>query len=88
MRLATLVERGKRDMKNIGKLDRGLLIKVILPPLDKYILFQPAKRPSFFSMTPSQIYLALKEALNRKPKYFKRKEETLITKIPVKPSHY
>jgi len=37
--LETLEERGKMDMKYLGKLDRVLLIGVILPPLDKYSHF-------------------------------------------------
>jgi hypothetical protein len=39
IRLETLEERGKMDMKYLGKLDRVLLIGVILPPLDKYSHF-------------------------------------------------
>jgi hypothetical protein len=33
---------GKRDKKYVGRLERVLLIRVILPPLDKYNLFQLA----------------------------------------------
>jgi len=57
-------------------LKRILLIEIILPPLDKYIIFQPAKRHSIFSTRPSQIDLALKGAPSRRPKYFKGKEDT------------
>ena len=70
----------------VGKLDKVLLIKVILPPLDKYNLFQPAKRCSIFLIMPSQIDLALKEAPNRQPKYFMGSEVTVHPKILAKPS--
>jgi hypothetical protein len=33
---------GKRERKYVGRLDRVLFIRVTLPPLDKYILFQLA----------------------------------------------
>jgi hypothetical protein len=46
-------------MKCVGILDKVLLIKVILLLLDKYILFQPTKWRSIFSITPFQIVLAL-----------------------------
>jgi len=39
MRLATPTERGKRDMKYVGKLERELFKRVIGPPLEKYIIF-------------------------------------------------
>jgi hypothetical protein len=74
MQLATLAGRGKYDMKYVGKLERVLFIKVILPPLEKYILFQLAKRRSIFSITPSQIDLALKGNPNGRPRYFKGKD--------------
>lgn len=75
MRLATPARRGKRDKKYVGKLDRVLLIKVILPYLDKYIIYQPTKRRSNFSLTPSQIDLALKDPPNGRPRYFKAKKK-------------
>jgi hypothetical protein len=33
--------RWKRDIKNVGKLARVVLIKVILPPWERYMLCQP-----------------------------------------------
>jgi len=85
MRLATPTSRGKKDMKYVGQLDRVLLINVIFPPLDKYILFQPANRCSIFSITPSQIDLVLKKASNRRPRYFIGKKETPHPKILANP---
>jgi len=35
---------GKKDKKYAVKLDNMLFIEVIFPPLDKYILFHPAKQ--------------------------------------------
>jgi hypothetical protein len=84
--LATPTRRGKIYMKYIGKLDKVLLIKVILLPFDKYNLFHPAKRYSIFLIKPSQIALALKKAPNGRLKYFKGKEETPHPKILAKPS--
>jgi hypothetical protein len=63
-----------------------LLIKVVLPPLDKYNCFQLASRCLIFLITPLQIGLALKEALYKRPRYFIGKEETLHPKILAKPS--
>jgi len=87
--LATPARRGKRDIKYIGKWERVLLIKVIIPPLDnldKYIIFQPAKQRSIFSIKPSQIDLALKGAPNDRPRYLKGKEDTLQPKILANPT--
>jgi hypothetical protein len=72
---------GKRDKKYIGKLDKVLLIRVILPPLDKYNRFQLANRCSIFSITLSQICLALKDASNGRPRYFNSKDDTPQPKI-------
>lgn len=55
--------------KKLGKLERELLIKVSLPPLDKYSIFQVAKRHSIFLIIPSQIDFALNEAPNGRPMY-------------------
>jgi hypothetical protein len=60
MRFATLVGREKSDMKYIGTLEREVLIRVNLPPLDKYIIFQLANRRSIFLTTPLQIDLAFR----------------------------
>jgi hypothetical protein len=57
MRFATLA--GKRDIKYVGKLESVHFITVTLRPLDKYINFQLANRHSIFSITLSQINLAL-----------------------------
>jgi len=38
-------------MKYIGKLESVLLIRVTLPPLDKYIIFQPANQHYIFNNT-------------------------------------
>jgi hypothetical protein len=35
---------GKGDKKYVGKLERVLLIRVTLPPFDKFILFQLANQ--------------------------------------------
>jgi hypothetical protein len=63
-------------MNYIGKLERVFLIRVILPPLDKYNPFQLANHCSIFSITSSQIDLALKESSKVRPRYFIGKEET------------
>jgi hypothetical protein len=78
----------KRDKEYVGKLDKVLFIKVILPPLEKYILFHPAKRRSIFSLTPFQIDLALKGTPTGKPKYFIGKEDTVQPIIFAGHQHY
>jgi hypothetical protein len=40
-------------------LESVLFIRVTLPPLEKYIIFQLANRRSILSITPSQTDLAL-----------------------------
>jgi hypothetical protein len=86
MQLATPIGMGKTDKKYVGKLDNMHFIKVILPPLDKYIFFHPAKRRSNSSITPSQITLALKEIPKRRMRYFIGKEDTVQPRILAKPS--
>jgi len=63
-----------------------LLIKVILPLLDKYNRFQLTKQHSTFSIMPFQIGLALEEAAKGRPRYFIGKDKTLQPKILAKPS--
>jgi len=46
-------------MKYVGKLENVLLIRVILPPLDKYNIFQLANKRSIFAIALSYICLAL-----------------------------
>jgi hypothetical protein len=58
-----------------------LFIKVILQPLDKFALFHPTRQCSIFSITPSQIDLALKWASNGRPRYFIGKEDTAHPRI-------
>jgi hypothetical protein len=79
--LAKPTGKGKRDMKKVDRLDKVLLIKVTLPPFDKYIIFHPAKWCSIFSVMSSQIDLVLSKAPNRRPKYFIGKGETLQPKM-------
>jgi hypothetical protein len=67
--LETPTRREKRDIKQVGKLDKVLLIRVTLPPFDIYILFQPAKQHFIFSIMLSQIELAL-NPLKGRPRYF------------------
>jgi hypothetical protein len=69
-------------VKYIGKLEMVLLIRVILPPLDKYIIFQLASHLSIFSTTLYQIDLAFKEAHNGRPKYFTGKEKSYSPECP------
>jgi hypothetical protein len=71
---------GKRD-KNLGKLERELLIKVNLPPLDKYNLFQVAKRHYIVSIIPSQIDFALNDALTGDPGTYMGRGDTLQPRI-------
>jgi hypothetical protein len=79
--------RGKMDMKYIGKLDKVLLVRVIIPPLDKYNCFQLANRHSIFSITPSQKCLVLKDAPKGRPRYFNGSDETPLPKIQANPSY-
>jgi hypothetical protein len=58
-------------MKYVGRLESVLFIRVILPSLNKYIIFQLAKRHYIFSITSFQIDLALKEASKGRLRYFK-----------------
>jgi hypothetical protein len=67
--LETPTGTGKKYKKYMAKLNNMLYIKVILPPLDKYILFYPTTRHSTFSITPSQIALALKGAPKERPRH-------------------
>jgi hypothetical protein len=60
------------------------LIKVTLPPFDKYIIFHPAKRLYLLNnIIPNRF--ALNEAAIGKPKYFIGKEKTLQPKMLAKP---
>jgi hypothetical protein len=59
---------GKRDRKYVGKLERELLIKVNLSPLDKHNLFYPANLASIFSIMLFHIWASLYLAPNGRPK--------------------
>jgi hypothetical protein len=65
----------------VGRLDKVLLIKVTLSSLEKYILFQPTKQRSIFSIMPSHIDLALNGAPNARPRYVIEREEILQPKM-------
>ena len=54
----------------MGKLDRVLLIKVTLPPLDKYKRFHLANLHSIFFRIGFHIVLSLNLAPKGRPKYF------------------
>ena len=54
----------------MGKLDRVLLTKVTLPPLDKYKRFHLANLRSLFSRIGFHIALSLNLAPKGRPKYF------------------
>ena len=54
-----------------------LLIRVTLPPFDKYKRFQPANFLSIFSKIGFHIDLSLKLAPKGRPRYFKGKEPCL-----------
>ena len=43
LKLLNMVCNTFKDIKYVGKLESVLLIRVTLPPLDKYIIFQLAK---------------------------------------------
>ena len=81
IRLATFTRTGQRERKKVGKLDKVLLIRVTLPPLDKYIIFHPVKRFSIFSKIGFQIVSFLRVASNGRPKHFKGSEGYLQPKI-------
>jgi hypothetical protein len=70
MRLATFAGIGKRDNMYVGILERVLLIKVTLPPFERYNLFHGANFRTIISSKPAHIVLSLKEAPNGNPKYF------------------
>jgi hypothetical protein len=72
-----LEEKKKHEVHR--QIKKVLLIKVTLPPFDKYIIFHPAKHHSIFSIMPSQIDLTLNEASTRRPRYFIGRKETLPT---------
>jgi len=61
---------GNRDKSHVGKLDNELLSKVNLSPLNKYNLFQPAKRLYIFSIMSLHIEVDLYDATKGRPKYF------------------
>ncbi|KAG6660361.1 hypothetical protein CIPAW_03G100600 [Carya illinoinensis] len=77
IRLATLAGIGKRDRKYVGTLDRVLLIKVSLPPFDKYILFQLANLLSIFLITGSHKRGDLAPIPNGRPRYVSGNEAIL-----------
>ena len=54
----------------MGKLDRVLLIRVTLPPLDKYKHFQLVNLLSIFSRIGFHIVLSLNLAPKGRPRYF------------------
>lgn len=63
-----LVGIGNRDRKYIGKLKRVVLIRVILPPFDKYNLFHPADFHSIFSIIVYYIAIVLEVAPKGRPR--------------------
>ncbi|KAG6639779.1 hypothetical protein CIPAW_10G125700, partial [Carya illinoinensis] len=80
IRLATPTGKGNKERKYIGIFERVLLVRGILPPLDKYILFHAANLFSIFSTSPLQIYFALNEAPKGRPRYFMGKKKLYIPK--------
>jgi hypothetical protein len=78
-------QKGKKRHE-VGRLDKVLLIKVTLPPFDKYILFHLAKQRSIFSIMLIPYRFALNEAPSGRPTYFIGREETLQPKMLAKPS--
>jgi hypothetical protein len=75
-----------KERKYVGRLDKVLFIRVILPPFDRYILCQLASRLSILPTTSSQMDLALKGAPNERPRYFKGREETPQPMMPANSS--
>jgi hypothetical protein len=66
-------EKRKEVCRKIGE---SALLRVTLPPLDRYNCFQLASRLSILPTTSSQMDLVLKGAPNGRPRYFEGKEET------------
>ena len=75
IQFATFPGKGKRERKYVGKDKSELLMSVTLPPLDKYILFQPANLLSILSRIGFEIDKSLNLAPNGRSKYFKGKED-------------
>jgi len=61
----------------VGKLDKVLLIKVNLPPFNKWSFFQPNNRLSIFSTMPLHIEIDLYGAPKGRTKYFIGNKATL-----------
>ena len=59
-------------------------MSVTLPPLDKYILFQPANLFSILSRIGFQTKKSLNLTPNGRPKYFKGKEDCPHPNKPTK----
>lgn len=53
---------GNRDMQYVGILSSTLLMRVSLPPIERYCIFHVASLFSIFSITPFQIPEDLKLA--------------------------
>ncbi|KAL4626661.1 hypothetical protein ACB092_05G113200 [Castanea dentata] len=86
IRFATLPNKGRRERKYVGKDESELLMSVTLPPLDKYILFQPANILSILSRIEFQTDKSLNFAPNGRPKYFKGRENCPHPNRPTKAS--
>ena len=86
IRFATFPGKGRRERKYVSKDKSELLISVTLPPLDKYILFQPANLLSILSRIGFQTDKSLNFAPNGRPKYFKGKEDYPHPNRPTKSS--
>ncbi|KAL4653064.1 hypothetical protein ACB092_01G275100 [Castanea dentata] len=86
LRFATFPDKGRRERKYVGKDESVLLMRVTLPSLDKYNLFQPANLCSIFSKIGFQIDKSLNLAPNERLKYFKGREVCPHPNNPTKAS--
>ena len=72
----------------MGKLDRVLLIRMTLSPLDKYKRFQLANLLSIFSKIEFHIVLSLNLAPKGRPRYFIGREPCLQPRTTSKIGQY
>ena len=86
IRFATLLGKGRRERKYVSKDESELLMSVTLPPLNRYILFQPANLLSILSRIGFQTDKFLNFAPNGRPKYFKGREDCPHPNRPTKAS--
>lgn len=81
MRFTTPKANRNSDKNLVGKSDEVLLIKVVVSPFDKYIFFQLANPCLIFSITMSQLDLALKGGTQGRQRYYMGREDSLHPEV-------